>query len=164
MPENAVAEAQGATFAIAAERDMASRLIREEEDPIGLIAFALHRRAFLDWQDAFLAAERRPPGDGEIRLFLLGEQAERRLQAYRERAMLIAPASEETVAPPVPAQPMPARKPLRTWFWPWGISPGFVVENPDQPINWKGLILRLALLALAVIVTALALRFLVVRA
>lgn len=147
-----------------AEREMLARLVTGEEDAEGLIAYALHRRALLDWLDAFEAAENRAPDAGELKLFLLGETAERRLRAYRERAALMLAADEPE--PEIrPALTMPARKPpLRTWFWPWGLSTGFAVDNPDQPLNWRGLLWRLFLLGLAVSVTALALRIFVVRA
>jgi hypothetical protein len=164
MPEQNAGETPQRSFSAAMERDMAIRLIQGEDDAVGFIAFALHRRAFLDWQEAYFASEGKEPVESEIRLFLLGEQADRRLQAYREHATLLMAMPEEPAPPILPARPMPERRPLRTWFWPWGMSTGFVLENPDRPINWKGLILRLALLALAVIVSALALRFLVVRA
>jgi hypothetical protein len=147
---------------LALERDMLALLVGGADDAEGHLAFALHRRAVLDWLAAFEEAEGRRPGDGEMRLFLLGESAERRIAAYREQAavMLAVPAEA-----PIPALQMPEKKPqpLRTWFWPWGFSTGFAVENPEKPLNWKGLFLRLLVLGLAVVVTALALRIFVVR-
>lgn len=145
------------------ERDMLARLVTGPDDAEGHLAFALHRRAVLDWLEAFEKAEGRGPDAGEMRLFLMGESAERRLVAYREQAVLMMSVPVEA---PVPAISMPVKpKPrLRTWFWPWGFSTGFAVENPDQPLNWKGLFWRLLLLGLAVVVTALALRIFVVRA
>lgn len=150
--------------ALDSERALLATLVAGEEDAEGLVAFALHRRAFLDWVAAFEAAEKRKPDEAEMRMFLLGETAERRIAAYRERASLMidAPKIDPAAAP---AKTMPVRKPpLRTWFWPWGFSSGFVVADPDAPMNWRGLFLRLAMLGGAVVVTALALRIFVVRA
>lgn len=156
--------ATGLASAIASERALIAQLVAGEEDAEGLVAFALHRRAFHDWFAAFEAAEKRAPNEGEIRLFLLGETAERRIVAYRERASLMIDAPKIDPAAPPPT-PMPAKRPpLRTWFWPWGFSSGFVVADPDAPMNWRGLMLRLLMLGVAVVVTALALRIFVVRA
>jgi hypothetical protein len=147
---------------LALERDMLARLVAGADDAEGHLAFALHRRAVLDWMEAFEKAEGRRPDAGEMRLFLIGESAERRLTAYREQAALMISVPTEA---PIPAIVIPEKKPqrLRTWFWPWGFSTGFAVENPDQPLNWKGLFWRLLILGLAVVVTALALRIFVVR-
>ncbi|CAN1490503.1 hypothetical protein MCEMSEM23_00177 [Rhabdaerophilaceae bacterium] len=150
--------------AFAAEREMLSRLVTGDEDAAGLIAYSLHRRAVVDWVEAFMAAESRFPDAGEWRVFLLGEGADRRIAAYRERAALMLAADEPALPMPAPALSMPPkRQPLRTWFWPWGFPSTFVVENPDQSLNWRGLLWRLLLLTLAVIVTALALRIFVIR-
>ena len=162
----AMAENTAGSLAAALDGEVAllAKLVADEDDAEGLVAFALHRRAFLDWVTAFEAAEQRKPNEGEIRLFLMGETADRRLAAYRERASLMidAPKIDPAAAP---ARPMPTKKPpLRTWFWPWGFSSGFVVADPDAPMNWRGLFLRLAMLGAAVVVTALALRIFFVRA
>lgn len=153
-------QSEGASL-LALEREMLARLVRGDDDAEGHLAFALHRRAVLDWVEAFEQAEKRQPDPGEWRLFLLGERAERRVQAYREQANLIL-----SVPAPVdkPKQVAPSPKPLRTWFWPWGMSTGFAVGDLERPLNWKGLLWRLVLLGLAVIVTALTLRIFVVRA
>jgi hypothetical protein len=147
---------------LALERDMLALLVSGADDAEGHLAFALHRRAVLDWLEAFEKSEGRRPDAGEMRLFLIGESAERRLAAYREQAAAMMSVPSEA---PIPALQMPQTKPkrLRTWFWPWGFSTGFAVENPDQPLNWKGLFWRLLVLGLAVVVTALALRIFVVR-
>ncbi|MGL5445693.1 MAG: hypothetical protein ACRDBL_00110 [Rhabdaerophilum sp.] len=146
----------------ALEREMLALLIAGAEDAEGHLAFALHRRAVLDWLEAFEETEGRSPDSGEMRLFLLGEKSERRLASYREQAALMISVPVEA---PTPALVMPSKKPqrMRTWFWPWGFSTGFAVENPEQPLNWKGLLWRLLVLGLAVVVTALALRIFVVR-
>lgn len=160
-----MAEAQkqaGGAEMVALEREMLASLVSDEADAEGHLAFALHRRAVLDWLEAFEKSEGRAPDSGEMRLFLMGEKAERRITAYREQAALMISVPAEA---PIPALVMPEkpRPRLRTWFWPWGFSTGFALENADQPLNWKGLFWRLLVLGLAVVVTALALRIFVVR-
>lgn len=155
------AAAQGSDM-VALEREMLALLVTTADDAEGHLAFALHRRAVLDWLEAFEKTEGRLPDAGEMRLFLLGEKSERRIAAYREQAALM---TSVPAAAPAPSLMIPEKKPqrVRTWFWPWGFSTGFAVENPDQPINWKGLFWRLLVLGLAVVVTALALRIFVVK-
>lgn len=144
-------------------------LVSGEDDAEGLLAFALHRRAFFDFADAYRKAEGMEPDATALRHFMLGETAERRLKEYRERANLLlslpVEATGATAAMPGETEKNPekTRQKTRTWFWPWGFPSGFVVENPDQPVNWKGLAARFSMLLLAVIVTALLLRFLFVR-
>ena len=147
------------------ERAIFARFVLGDEDSEGLLAFGLHRRAFLDWQDAYSGKHGVAPDSAAIDSFLLGETHERRIRDYRERANLMMASSAEPAEPVQGDRKIPAPKPrpLRTWFWPWGFPSGFVVENPDQPINWKGLFWRLLLLLLAVVVTAVLLRVLVVR-
>lgn len=147
-----------------AERVMLARLVQGEEDHEGLIAFALHRRAVFDWQDAYRAKHGRAPDDAALDDFLLGEQAERRIRDYRERASLMLALPPEAVpSPSTPPRPPRPQGVFRTWFWPWGTPAPFAPEIADKPLNWRGLATRLAILLLAVIVTAILLRFLVVR-
>jgi hypothetical protein len=150
------------------ERAMLALLVHGDEDHEGLIAFTLHRRAVFDWQDAYRARHQRDPSSEALADFLLGEQAERRILDYRERANLMLAMPAETTEPFKADKPNGStaakKQPLRTWFWPWGTAPGFVVDAPEQPLNWKGLFLRLVMLLAAVIVTALLLRVFVVQA
>lgn len=150
------------------ERAMLSLLVRGEEDHEGMIAFTLHRRAVFDWQDAYQARHGKGPSSEALADFLLGEQAERRIRDYRERAnlMLAMPPEAAEMAKTGKAGPaaLAKKQPLRTWFWPWGTAPGFAIDHPAQPLNWKGLFLRLAMLLAAVIVTAILLRVFVVQA
>lgn len=148
---------------LALEREMRAKLVLDEEDGEGHLAFALHRRALLDWLEAFEKVENRLPGAAEMRVFLLGEKAERRQEAYREQAARLLAIADIEASAPRTVKPPPTPR-LRTWFWPWGFSTGFALEDPQRPLDWKGLFWRLSLLGLAVIVTALALRIFVVRA
>jgi hypothetical protein len=162
---NPPAPISGSGSPMTRESAMLASLVHSEDDAEGLLAFALHRRALIDWVQAYRARHGREPDDDALDIFLLGEAAPRRLADYRERAgILLMPSGEASGKPAAatPAGPPAPRKPLRTWFWPWGVSPGFVVENPEQPINWKGLLWRLLMLLGAVVVTALLLRIFVV--
>jgi hypothetical protein len=157
--DNSLSEKLGADI----ERDMLCLLVSDDEDAEGLLAFALHRRAYIDWADAYRAARGAEPDDKTLADFMLGETAERRIRDYRERASLMLAVPPE----PAPAQQAPTKaqppRTIRTWFWPWGFPQAFAPDTPDQPVNWKGLASRLVLLMLAVIVTALLMRFLFVR-
>lgn len=142
------------------EAAMLRSLAPQDEDAEGLLAFALHRRAVLDWAMAFAQSEGHSPGPDETRRFLLGEATARRQQDYKERASLLLALQREGV------EVQPAKPPVTTRkqkIFPWGPGMGFVVEQPTGPLNIRLLILRLIMLLLAVIVTALMLRFFVVH-
>jgi hypothetical protein len=151
------------------ERDMLRLLVSGEDDAEGLLAFALHRRAFFDFAEAYRKAEGVEPDATALKHFMLGETADRRLKEYRERANLLLSLPPETAGAAAAVSqdsgktPEKTRPKTRTWFWPWGFPSTFAIDAPDQPINWKGLAARLLLLMLAVIVTALLLRILFVR-
>lgn len=146
------------------ETAMLSRFAPQDDDVHGLLAFTLHRRTLMEWVKAFEAREKRPPNPEEMHAFLLGEAAPRRIDEYRAQAarMLEASARPESSPQSQPA-PTPNAKPRKSMIWPFGPGLGMVVEQPDTPINWKGLLLRLLFLMLAVIATALMLRFFVVK-
>lgn len=135
------------------------RLFAPEDDDVeGLLAFALHRRAMLDWLAAFSGSTGREPTSDDTRAFLIGETATRRVQDYRDRAALMIGLAGEGDAPPAPVKPTPKTR----MIWPFGPGMGFTVENPGQPVNWRLLTVRLLMLMGAVIVTALFLRLFVV--
>lgn len=142
----------------AAEAETMQLFASKDDDAEGLLAFALHRRAMLDWLNAFAASAGRAPNAEETRAFLIGETAPRRVQDYRDRAALMIGLARE--GEDVPA---PAGTPAKTrMIWPFGPGMGFTVDNPGQPVNWRQLMLRLLMLMGAVIVTALLLRVFVV--
>lgn len=126
------------------------------DDLIGLAAFALHRRAMLDFRAEFAARQGRAPNTEEETAFLIGETGPTRIAAYREAAARMAPGQAASEAKPV----------KRRMKWPlfgsWVESP-LAPEKPDE-INWRGLLVRLLVLLLAVIATAILLRVLFVRA
>ena len=146
-----------------AEADILARLNAGDDDAEGLLAFALHRRAFLDWTKAYADLHGRPPDEAPRDAFMLGETAERRRKDYRDRAQLMLASAEPSPEAVAAAMPMPRKRPIRTWFWPWGMPERFSVEDPERPVNWRGLTLRFLMLLVAVVVTALFLRFFFVR-
>lgn len=146
-----------------------ARFIVGEADAIALIAYALHRRALIAFRRDFEARHARTVSPEEEGVFLIGEVSDARIAAYRASAQMIR-ANEQTMteqpaAGKFAAFPSPA-KPKRRARWPWF---GMWVDAPMAPngepekINWKGLFLRLLVLLLAVMTTAILLRILVVK-
>lgn len=138
--------------------DEAERIRRyaPEGDGIGLAAYALHRRALLGFRAAFEAQFNREPLAAEEAAFLLGEEAAERIEAYRREAEALMAA-----APARNGKGPPARKGSRwPFFGQWVEAPASF--DPDAPINWRGLLARLAILLGAVIATAILLRTLYV--
>lgn len=133
------------------------RFAPDGADPVGLLAYALHRQALLAFRQDFASQRGRAPDKGEESAFLVGEFSAARLAAYRARAeaMLAQPAG-------APSAPKPVRKARWPWFGMWIDAP---MAPPGQPekINWRGLFLRLLVLLLAVVTTAILLRVLVVK-
>jgi hypothetical protein len=126
----------------------------------GLLAYALHRRALLAFRADFTTRHARAPEVGEEAAFLIGEDLPERIAAYRRdaRAMMATPAPASP-----PEKNVPVKKRIRfPFFGQWIEAPPNY--DPDQPVNWRGLMLRLVVLLLAVIGTAVLLRVLVVKA
>ncbi|MCA1999631.1 MAG: hypothetical protein LDL25_07560 [Hyphomicrobiales bacterium] len=149
--------------AFAAEHRLQAAFIAGGEDVEGLIAYALHRRASLEFAGEFRRRHGRRPEPGEIAAFETGEIAPSRIAAYRAEARRLveswrAGAGQDAVREQG-QQPSGSAIPRR---WPWfGLLPE--TQPAAGPIDWKGLTLRLLVLLLAVIVTALLLRVLVVQ-
>lgn len=61
-------------------------LVYGDNDLVGLVAYAMHEVNRRDWCLAYEAANGRPPSDGELNAYLVGEQLERRLDTYRRLA------------------------------------------------------------------------------
>ncbi|MDQ0391667.1 hypothetical protein [Labrys monachus] len=62
------------------------RLVREEEDIIGLLAFSLSMQNKRDWLAAFHQEVGRDPNSAELAAYDIGERIERRLATYRKLA------------------------------------------------------------------------------
>jgi hypothetical protein len=145
--------------AFAAEHRLQAAFIAGGEDVEGLIAYALHRRAGLEFAGEFRRRHGRMPEPGEIVAFETAETAPSRIAAYRAEARRLAEARRARAGRDQAPPPSGVAAPRR---WPWlGLLPE--IQPAAGPIDWKGLTLRLLVLLLAVIVTALLLRVLVVR-
>lgn len=158
MQTTEVHAAPPATTATPAPSDEEAAMFREfvggELDVTGMVAYALHRRALLDWSETFARSAQRDPDAAERRAFLIGESAPRRLAEHRSLA-------EAIIAAANPRRPKAAR---RTLVWPFGPGIGIPIDAPAAPVNWRGLAWKLLLLLIAVVITALALRLLVAQA
>jgi len=62
------------------------RLVRDEEDIIGLLAFSLSMQNKRDWLVAFHQEMGRDPNGAELAAYEIGERIERRLATYRKLA------------------------------------------------------------------------------
>ena len=167
QPPNAISAALAADSAQAMnETRIHAALVSGPDDAEGLIAFALHRQAAMEWRDAYTASRNAQPGADDYALFMLGEEMPGRIASYKERAALLLASQAGDAAEGRVADTSPAAKPmrLRSIFWPWGVTSGFRADLADKPVNWRGLFFRLALLGLAVIVTALFFRLFVPKA
>lgn len=145
------------TGAICPTRTDDAELLRafgaDADDAIALAAYALHRRAWLDFESRFAVRHGREPGEAEREAFLLGEMTPSRITAYRAEAERM-------------FQPRAATKVPRKMRWPffglWVDAP-MTPASSAEPVNWRGLFTRLLVLLLAVVVTAILLRVLFVQ-
>lgn len=69
-----------------ARNPLLEALVYGDNDLVGLVAYAMHEVNRRDWCLAYEAANSRPPSDGELNAYLVGEQLERRLDTYRRLA------------------------------------------------------------------------------
>lgn len=69
-----------------ARNPLLDALVYGDNDLVGLVAYAMHEVNRRDWCLAYEAANGRPPSDGELNAYLVGEQLERRLDTYRRLA------------------------------------------------------------------------------
>lgn len=138
------------------EASMLARFATGESDPAGLIAFSLHRRALAAFRQDFAIHHGRAPEASEENAFLIGEVSASRLAAYRASAdaLLKQTGSRMTGTP--------KRKARWPWFGMWIDAPMAPGGEPEK-INWRGLFIRLLVLLLAVITTAILLRILIVK-
>ncbi len=63
-----------------------AKLVRSEDDVIGLLAFAIFERQRLEWLAVFEKSCGRLPNADELNAYVLGELTDRRLANYRELA------------------------------------------------------------------------------
>jgi hypothetical protein len=92
--------AQGDPVAIERVSQFA-KLVRGENDIVGLLAFAIFERHRLEWLDVFEKSCGRLPNNDELNAYVLGESTERRLANYRELAeTALAQRRQEAAAEP----------------------------------------------------------------
>jgi hypothetical protein len=117
------------------------QLVKDDKDKAGFIAYGLMEFARRDWEKAFRAERGHAPNDKDIAAFDLGERMPRRLDHYRRLAEALLAESHgapsHSTGRMEPAQPKP---------------------------SVRGLIIRLALLGVAVVIAGLLIRVFIVRA
>lgn len=62
------------------------KLVREDGDIIGLVAYSIYKQNKVDWLNAFQKALGRGPTDAELNSYIIGESTPRRLGIYRHLA------------------------------------------------------------------------------
>lgn len=125
----------------------------DADDAVALAAYALHRRALTDFEARFGDGHGGEAREAGRKAFLLGEVTPARIAAYRAEA-------ERLMKPAVaPRRGAKARWPF---FGLWVDAP-MAPATDAEPLNWRGLFFRLLVLLLAVVVTAILLRVLVVQ-
>ncbi len=152
------------------EAAILARFAPEAADPVGLVAYGLHRRALIGFRAEFERQHARAATAEEEAVFMIGEISEHRIAAYRASAASMASSSADfSGANAVPAASpasasgrAPKRKPRWPWFGMWVDAPMAPASEPER-LNWRGLFWRLLTLLLAVITTAILLRALVVK-
>jgi hypothetical protein len=134
---------------------MFDKLVANDRDITGLVAYSLYKLSKREWIDAFLARHGRAPEAREIDAFITGETTERRIATYRR---LADDALASRNPPPVSSRPA-ASSPIAA------AAPQPVV-SPPQPAkpDLRQMLIRFGLLALAVVVVGLLIRYLIVRA
>lgn len=62
------------------------RLVSDDNDIAGLVAYSIYKQNKLDWLRAFETAKGRTPDEGELSAYIIGEATPRRLATYRHLA------------------------------------------------------------------------------
>lgn len=62
------------------------RLVQDDGDIAGLVAYSIYKQHKLDWLRAFEQAKGRAPGEAELFSYIIGEATPRRLATYRHLA------------------------------------------------------------------------------
>lgn len=157
--ENPAPSASNATPLLRDEATRFARFVSGNDDIEGMLAHALHIRAFAAFRTRFADEAGRAPAESDETAFLIGETDPTRIAWYREEAMRMLAARSTGTTPGKSARPDPLPRP-----WPYfGILPEAARAAAEAGgVNWRGLLVRLVVLLLAVIITALLLRVLVV--
>ena len=139
-----------------------ARFTASKTDVTGLIAYALHRRALIAFRLDFEARHTRTATQAEQDVFLIGEISDARIAAYRAIAEAMQGQALPGQSSAQPAVSKPKRRARWPWFGMWIDAPMAPNGEPEK-INFKGLFIRLFVLLLAVVTTAILLRVLVVK-
>ena len=59
------------------------KLVNDDDDIVGLVAYALYKQNKIDWRRAFEAEHGRAPKDEEFAAYIVGENTPRRVATYR---------------------------------------------------------------------------------
>jgi hypothetical protein len=148
--EEAAAEKRDADSDPISRNPVFDQLVPNDRDLVGLVAYSLYKLSKRDWIEAFREEQHRYPTAAEVNVYITGEKTQRRLATYRrlaEDALALRPS-------PLPTDNQAGSVALS------GAQTG-VMQN--DPAKLKGLFIRLGLLAAAVVIVGLALRFLLVR-
>lgn len=129
----------------------------DKADAIGLLAYALHRHTVIEWVEAFTTKTERAPDAAAFSQFYIGETMPGRIAAYRAEAERVLEGEKPQRITKAEASPL---KPTSRSFLTWGLEEA--IANAKAPIPWRALAIRLFILLLAVVVTALVLRVLFV--
>lgn len=111
------------------------RLVHDEEDVVGLLAFSLSMQNKRDWLAAFKKEVGREPSSQEVTAYDIGERIDRRLATYRKLAeyalsgnafwasATLTPVSELPGAPAVDSPSNPPSKAVAKGSWFGGSKP-----------------------------------------
>jgi hypothetical protein len=130
--------------------DLFSRFVETPEDTPGLLAYALHRQTLRDWEALIREREGAPPDLGAIRAFEIAEALPGRIMAYRALAEQRLSASRGQTRPRLIPRPDP-----RAFVF-WGLSPA--AQEGESAPPWGAFFIRLLLLLVAVVASALLMR------
>lgn len=81
-----IAEPSGEGIGLGLRDTIFEKLVSNDQDVVGLLAYSLAMQNRRDWLIAFHSATGRDPEPGEVAAFDIGEQIERRLATYRKLA------------------------------------------------------------------------------
>lgn len=88
-PRTATEPEGGALLVAAGSNDKVGvfqRLVKDDTDIAGLVAYSIYKQNKLDWLRAFESAMGRTPNDAEMASYIVGEGTPRRLATYRHLA------------------------------------------------------------------------------
>lgn len=101
------------------------RLVNDDGDIAGLVAYSIYKQNKLDWLRAFEATRGRAPDEAELTAYIIGEGTPRRLATYRHLAeATLTGHGPEIDGPRAPADVAARRRPVLAG--PNAVAPGLV--------------------------------------